>query len=116
MRLQLNPKELGGIEVEMVSSSQGVQVTFFAEQASTGKLLETGLTQLRESLVNSGVQLSGLNISQHGQPDQKGGAFDQNTNFAQYSQRETQQGETIAKETPRVQRSLGQTSEVDYLI
>jgi flagellar hook-length control protein FliK len=116
MHLQLNPKDLGAIDVEMVNSSQGVHVTFFAEQAGTGKLLESQLTQLRDSLVDSGVQLSGLNISQHNQSGQKGGSFNQENNFARYPEREFTQTETNHKETARTEKIVGQTSEVDYRI
>lgn len=116
MHLQLNPKDLGAIDVEMVSSSQGVHVTFFAEQAGTGKLLESQLTQLRDSLVDSGVQLSGLNISQHHQSGQKGGSFNQENNFARYAEREFTQTDNDHKETARVEPVIGQTGEVDYRI
>ena len=116
MHLQLNPEQLGAIEVEMVKDSQGVSVTFFAEQASTGKLLETQFSQLRQSLADSGVQLSGLNISQHSHSGQEGGFLQQNTNFAQNSQHETLQREVNTKESARAERVTGQMSEVDYLI
>jgi hypothetical protein len=117
MHLQLNPKDLGAIDVEMVSSSQGVHVTFFAEQAGTGKLLESQLTQLRDSLVDSGVQLSGLNISQHDQSGQKGGSFNQDANFVRYLEREVTQTETLVEEPVRTKGITGQTSgEIDYRI
>jgi len=116
MHLQLNPKELGMIDVEMVSTSQGVSVTFFAEQSNTGKLLETQLNQLRESLIDSGVQLSGLNISQHGPSEQKGGFFSQDKNFTQYPQSDITRSEPDITETSRTERIAGQSGEVDYLI
>jgi flagellar hook-length control protein FliK len=114
MHLQLNPKELGAIEVDMVSSSQGVQVTFFAEQASTGRLLETQLNQLRESLVDSGVQLSGLQIGQHNTPGQKGGMFGRDTNFAPFTQQNFV--ESTVQDAPTVERSIGQSTEIDYRV
>lgn len=116
MRLQLNPDSLGAIDVEVVKDVQGVRVTFFAEQSSTGKLLETQLTQLRQSLVDSGVQLSNVNISQHSYSGQEGGFQQQNTNFAQIHHREDFQKEVNTQESPRVERGTRQTSEVDYLI
>jgi len=93
-------------------------VTFFAEQASTGKLLETQLSQLRQSLVDSGVQLSGLNIGQHSHSGQEGGFPNQDTNFAQHAsrQREAFQSKVNTEEGPRPERYSGQMSEVDYLI
>jgi flagellar hook-length control protein FliK len=116
MHLQLNPEELGAINVEVIRDSQGVSVTFFAEQTSTGKLLETQLNQLRQSLVDSGVQLSGLNIGQHNHSGQEGGFPNQNTDFAQHSPREAPQSRANTTENPRAERVTGQMSEVDYLI
>lgn len=114
MHLQLNPKELGAIEVDMVSSSQGVQVTFFAEQASTGRLLETQLNQLRDSLIDAGVQLSGLNIGQHNSQGQKGGAFSQEPNLAPFTQQHF--GDRKLDDAPTTERSIGQSGEVDYRV
>ena len=116
MHLQLNPKELGNIDVEMVSTAQGVRVTFFTEQASTGKLLETQLSQLRETLVDAGVQLSGLNISQHGPSEQKGGFFSQDKNFTQYFQGDTARSEPNIIETLLAEHNTGKSGEVDYRI
>jgi flagellar hook-length control protein FliK len=107
---------LGAIEVEVLKDVQGVRVTFFAEQSSTGKLLETQLTQLRQSLVDSGVQLSSVNIGQHSHAGQEGGFQHQNTNFAHTSHREEYQNELHVQERPHTERGTRQTSEVDYLI
>jgi hypothetical protein len=116
MRLQLNPRELGAIDVQMVSDSHGVHVTFFAEQASTGKLLETQLDQLRGSLVDSGVHLSGLDIGQHNQFGQKGGSFEQGSNLTQDFSRDFPKAQTVRQENTGPEKSLGRTSDIDYLI
>lgn len=68
LRLQLQPQELGSIDVRLVSSSQGVAVTVFADQASTGRLLEMQIDQLRAALQDAGVQVSHLNVFQQNQP------------------------------------------------
>lgn len=62
IRVQLHPQELGGIDIRFASSAQGVSVTVYAEQASTGRLLEAQLNQLRQSLNDAGVNLAQLNI------------------------------------------------------
>jgi flagellar hook-length control protein FliK len=116
MHLQLSPKELGAIDVQMVSDSQGVHVTFFAEQASTGKLLETQLDQLRVSLLDSGVHLSGLDIGQHNQSGQKGGSFEQSPNFTRDFSWNFPDAQTVSQEKPSLKRSLGRSSDIDYLI
>jgi flagellar hook-length control protein FliK len=118
MRLHLNPKELGVIDVQMIQSAQGVSVTFFAEQASTGRLLETQMNQLRQSLTDSGIQLSNLNIGQHGQPGQQGGSSKQGLPFAQYPNSGAARPETQAEIDSRLQpeQIAGQLQGVDYRI
>ena len=116
MRLQMNPKDMGAIEVHMVSNAKGVSVTFFAEQAGTGQLLETQMDHLRQSLKDAGVQLTNLNISQHDQPKQEGGFQKQDPHFGSFSQRVAPQAETANKERARPERIGGSISEVDYLI
>ncbi len=113
--MQLNPGELGKIEVQMTHSAQGVSVSFITEQASTGQLLESQMSQLRQSLKEAGVQLTNLNISQHHQPNQEGGSFKQGQPFVQNPRRDVSQPEESA-ERMRPQRIGGQTSEIDYLI
>jgi flagellar hook-length control protein FliK len=116
MRLQLNPKELGGIEVQMIRNTEGVSVTFFAEHASTGHLLETQMNQLRQSLKDAGVQLTGLNISQQNQPKQEGGFFKQRPFLGQYFQDDSPQIEIANKDGEHRERIGGSLNEIDYLI
>ena len=77
MRIQLHPQDLGTIDIQLVNSGHGISVTVSAEQASTGRLLQGQADQLRQSLQDSGIQLSNLNINQHGQPGQHGSASNQ---------------------------------------
>ena len=116
MRLLLNPKELGEIEVQMVRNTQGVSVTFIAEQANTGKMLEIQINQLRQSLKDAGVQLTDLNFSQHNQPKQEGGFLRQSPQFSQYLPASTPQTEIVNKVLERPERIDGLSNEVDYLI
>ena len=116
IRMQLNPKELGAIEVQMTHSAQGVSVSFITEQAGTGQLLESQANQLRQLLKDAGVQLTNLNVSQHNQSNQQGGSFKQGQQFVQNPRRDAPQAEAIIQERMRPQRIGGLTSEIDYLI
>ncbi len=116
IRMQLNPKELGAIEVQMTHSAQGVSVSFITEQAGTGQLLESQANQLRQLLKDAGVQLTNLNVSQHNQSNQQGGSFKQGQQFVQNPRRDTPQAEALIQERMRPQRIGGLTSEIDYLI
>jgi hypothetical protein len=111
--MKLNPEKLGVIEVQMTHSAQGISVSFITEQASTGQLLESQVSQLRQSLKDAGVQLANLNISQHGQSNQEGGGFRQSQQFVQTSRRDVPLAE--ADEGIQPQR-VGLTSEIDYLV
>lgn len=117
MRLQLNPQELGAIEVQVVRSAQGISVTFSAEQPGTGRILEAQADQLRQALKDAGVQLNGLNISQQNhQPRQEGGAMRQAPYFGSYSTQDRAAAEKSEVEINRPVRRTGSAGEIDYLI
>ena len=116
MRLQLNPRELGAIDVHLVSGAQGVSVTVFAEHASTGRLLELQIDQLRQSLKEAGVQLSDLNISQQGQPGQQGGSSNRNPHSSQPYHRMTQLPEADTAARLRSERAAGYPNGIDYRV
>lgn len=65
LHIQLSPQELGAIDIRLVSSVHGVNLTVFTEQANTGRLLEAQINQLRQSLSEAGVQINNLNIQQN---------------------------------------------------
>ncbi|MFN8383457.1 MAG: flagellar hook-length control protein FliK [Anaerolineales bacterium] len=113
IRMKLNPEELGAIEVQVTRNSQGVSVSFIAEQSSTGQLLESQAGELRQSLKDAGVQLTNLNIGQHHQPNQEGGGFRQSQQFVQTSQRDAPQMKT---DEDIQTKQDGLTSEIDYLV
>jgi flagellar hook-length control protein FliK len=62
LEVQLVPEQLGKIDLKLISSPQGTSVIIQAESASTGWLIEQNLPQLRHSLTEAGVQLSGLSV------------------------------------------------------
>jgi flagellar hook-length control protein FliK len=64
LRLQLQPEDLGKIELRLSVRSDGVHVTMNASQSDTAVLLERYLPDLRQSLTTVGVQLAGLSIGQ----------------------------------------------------
>lgn len=80
LRMQLNPADLGAIDIRLASSAGAVSVQVYAEQAQTGRMLEAQLNQLRQTLADAGVQLTQLNVhyggagafTQAGQPRQGG--------------------------------------------
>jgi flagellar hook-length control protein FliK len=72
-RLQLYPQDLGQIDMKITSTSHGVGVSLIAENATTSKLLENQLNQLRQTLTDAGVQVTNLHIgTQAGQQQSSG--------------------------------------------
>ncbi len=69
LRLQLYPEELGKIDLRLTVNSQGTWVVVSAEQQSTSALLQRHLDDLKQSLVQAGVQLGGLTVSQDNRRD-----------------------------------------------
>jgi flagellar hook-length control protein FliK len=73
VRLQLQPEELGRIDLHMVRLADGLHVNLTAEAPATGALLERYLPDLAKSLLEAGVNLAGLNIGQgHSRQDADG--------------------------------------------
>ncbi len=64
IRIQLHPEDLGQIELRITSSSQGTHVSLIADQAGTGKLLETHIAQLKQTLSDAGVQMADVHVGQ----------------------------------------------------
>jgi flagellar hook-length control protein FliK len=67
LRMQLNPADLGAIDIRLVSSGHRVSMTVIAEQASTGRMLENQMEQLRQNLADAGVQLTQMHVGQQNQ-------------------------------------------------
>ena len=63
-RLQLNPRELGPIEVRLGVSDGAAQVSFSAQHAGTAAAVQHSLPQLREMLAQQGLQLGQAEVSQ----------------------------------------------------
>ena len=63
-RLQLNPRDLGPIEVRLGVSDGAAQLSFSAQHAGTAAAVQQSLPQLREMLAQQGLQLGQAEVSQ----------------------------------------------------
>lgn len=72
LHIQLQPEELGRINLRLTTNANGLRVTMFADQAMTRDLLENNLSNLRSALADAGINLSSLNVSQDNHPGQGG--------------------------------------------
>lgn len=72
LKLSLRPATLGHIEVEMRMRSGEMDAVFTAPQALTRELLQEGMSKLRETLSQMGMNVASLNVGD-GQTQQRGG-------------------------------------------
>lgn len=71
MRVQLYPQDLGKVEIVVTNKNGSTEVTLFADQPGTSRLLESDLSRLRQTLIDSGVQLSNLLVGQQHHSNQQ---------------------------------------------
>ena len=72
LKLQLRPATLGHIEVEMRMLSGQLDAVFNAPQALTRELLQEGMTRLKETLNQMGMDVASMQVKD-GQTRQNGG-------------------------------------------
>ncbi len=81
IHIQIQPENMGRINVRLISNSDGMQVILTTESAATGKLLETNLNQLQKSLSEAGLTVSGLSVNSQGQQGQFSNSFQEQKSF-----------------------------------
>ena len=76
-QIQLNPRELGPIQVRVSVSNEQANVHFVAQHATTREALEAAMPRLRDMLNESGLNLAQSDVSQHapGQGREGGGGL-----------------------------------------
>jgi flagellar hook-length control protein FliK len=81
IHIQIQPENMGRINVRLVSNSDGMQVILTTESAATGKLLENNLSQLQKSLSEAGLTVSGLSVNSQGLQGQFSNSFQEQKSF-----------------------------------
>ncbi len=74
-RIQLDPPELGSLEIRLQVQQDQATVQVQAQNAQVREVLESSAQRLRDALAGQGIQLSGFDVSERGQ--QQGGQGDQ---------------------------------------
>jgi flagellar hook-length control protein FliK len=66
MRIQIQPENMGKIDLRLVSNSDGMRIVMTTEIPATGKLLESHMDQLQRQLADAGVSISGMSVNSQG--------------------------------------------------
>jgi len=69
--LTLNPPDLGPLQVVINVTNDMVDTTFISDNAEVRQALQDGMSNLREKMNESGIQLGQSNVSSGGQPKQE---------------------------------------------
>jgi flagellar hook-length control protein FliK len=73
-RLNLKPVELGGIEVRLKSTAEGISAQLVADSPEAAKMLSQAGDDLRKQLADQNVNLLSLDVSTSGDQQQQGAA------------------------------------------
>ena len=65
LHVRLSPPELGGVQVHLTASAQGVSARLVVDQEMTKQLLENHAGSLKQRLSESGIQLGSFHVSRH---------------------------------------------------
>ncbi|HEU0276372.1 MAG TPA: flagellar hook-length control protein FliK [Rhodanobacteraceae bacterium] len=66
MTLQVNPPQLGRVQVQVTSHNNVIQVAFVAQSAQAAQALQQSLPQLQSALAQQGLNLGQANVAQQG--------------------------------------------------
>jgi len=117
LRLQLNPENLGKIDLRMTLSKEGMLVTLLTDTQTTSSMLSQHLAELRTTLTEAGVTLAGLSVNSG---NIGGQSLSQEQRQANYSQQQFGQSGSLAAEKiadPReAVRLRDADANVDYLV
>ncbi len=73
-RIQLDPPELGALEIKIKVQNDQVNVGFTSNHAVVRDALESQAPRLREMMEQEGINLADVNVSEQGQQQGSGGA------------------------------------------
>ncbi|MCX2780119.1 flagellar hook-length control protein FliK [Microbulbifer thermotolerans] len=71
VELQLNPRELGPLSVNLTLDDQGAKVQFLAAQAAVRTAVEQAIPQLRDALAQQGIALGEATVGEQQQNQQQ---------------------------------------------
>ena len=73
LHIQLQPENLGRIDVRVISGNDGMRIVITSDNPQTNKLLENNLNQLQTVLSAAGVQIGGMSVGNQNMEQQYGG-------------------------------------------
>lgn len=76
--LQLNPADLGPLQVELKVIEQSAQLQFISGQAAVRSAVEQAIPQLRDALAEQGIDLGDVNVGEHSRQQEQSSSTQRN--------------------------------------
>lgn len=106
--LSLNPPDLGPLQVVINVSNQMADTTFISNNAEVRQALQDGMSNLREKMAESGIQLGQANVNSGGQSQQDSSSVPFNPQSSRLSDKDINTSlSTTTRETREVHVSNG---------
>ena len=71
VKIQLDPASLGKVRMNIITSGDGVRTVILAENQAVKQLIESNLSQLRDSMLSQGLKLDGFSVLVGGEGNQE---------------------------------------------
>jgi flagellar hook-length control protein FliK len=71
VKIQLDPPSLGKVRMNIITSGDGVRTVIVAENQAVKQVIESNLSQLRDSMLSQGLKLDGFSVLVGGDGDQE---------------------------------------------
>ena len=71
VKIQLDPPSLGKVRMNIITSGDGVRTVILAENQAVKQVIESNLSQLRDSMLSQGLKLDGFSVLVGGEGNQE---------------------------------------------
>jgi flagellar hook-length control protein FliK len=110
VKIQLDPPSLGRVRMNIITSGDGVRTVIVAENQAVKQVIESNLSQLRDSMLSQGLKLDGFSVLVGGDSNQE---FSQQRDHS--GQHDTNDIDQISTEDLEVETNQSSTRQTSFI-
>ncbi len=111
-KIQINPAELGPVEIRLNMNSEGTHIQFISQHSQVREVIEDAFPKLRDMMSQSGVNLGDVNVS-----DQRANKeFSEQTTFIQEPRSFSSESDSFQEESTSVKPVIINNGLVDQYV
>ena len=110
VKIQLDPPSLGRVRMNIITSGDGVRTLIVAENQAVKQVIESNLSQLRDSMLSQGLKLDGFSVFVGGDSNQE---FSQQRDHS--GQPDTNDFDYINPEDLEIEANQGSTRQTSFI-